>query len=153
MAERTKQDSRWEKDIPLEQWVPDLSNPDIKKLSGFVLGRSDREDYYRLYITTNLNHYIEFRKEDTVHAHQLHSDRTLVWVKPGTKIYETVSQSAPVEFLQGQIRRGFLRGTSGLTNMLLMAADCPGSGCAHCTAACSSLPGGGGPDTGFTCGC
>ena len=137
----------------VEDWIPDPSRPDIKSVTGFMLGRSDDDKKYRLYLNSSLTHYLDFDKLDTIHAQKLDAQRTVVWLKAASRVRQTNTQSIPVEFLQGQIRRGFLRGASSFANVL-MAADCPGSGCAHCTAGCSSLPGGGGSDTaGFTCNC
>jgi hypothetical protein len=118
-----------------------------------MLGRSDDDRKYRLYLTSALNHYVEFDKSDTIHAQKLSEQRTVVWLKAASRVRETKSKSMPIEFLQGQIRRGFLRGSQNAAG-IVMSADCPSSGCAHCTASCSSLPGGGGGDTaGFTCNC
>lgn len=153
MAEKDKKSGNYE-DV-VEQWVPDPGNPDVKRLTGFALGRSDRADRYRLYLSSNLDHYVEFKKDDTVHAQRATAERTHVWVRPEARIHETRARSLSADFLQGEIRRGFLRGVGELTRgIMLMTSDCPRSGCAHCTASCSSLPGDpGGGSTGFTCGC
>jgi hypothetical protein len=149
MAEERKQ----EYDDLIEQWIPDAASPDLKKLTGFTLGRSDHDDRYRLYLTATLDHYIEFSKDDTVHAVRATPERTHVWVRPETRIQETRSQSLSADFLRGEIRRGFLRGVGDLARgTMLMVSDCPRSGCAHCTVSCSSLPDPGG-STGFTCAC
>jgi hypothetical protein len=135
----------------LEQIVRNPAQPEVRRLTGFLLGRSDRDDYWRLYLTVDLNHYLEIRKEDTLHAQEFRPGRTVVWINPDAKIAETNSATAPIDFLKGDIQRGFLRGVSGMQQQFLAAADCPGSGCAHCSVACSNLPGG---DTvGYTCGC
>ena len=135
----------------IDRLIPDPANPHVKRLTGFRMGRSQLPDHWRLYLNVNLNHYIDFKKEDTLDAHEFRPARVVVWLKPGARISETKTSSVPVEFLQGEIRRGFLRGASGMPRVFADMADCPGSGCAHCTAACSSLPNG---DTvGYTCGC
>lgn len=134
-----------------DRLVPDPSDPDVRRLTGFLLGKSNRDGYWRLYLTVDLNHYLEFRQEDTLHAEEFRPTRTVVWLRSDARVHETKTRSAPVDFLQGDIRRGFLRGVSGAPQMLLNAAECPMSGCGHCTASCSHLPGG---DTiGYTCGC
>jgi hypothetical protein len=135
----------------IDRLVPDPGNPRVKRLTGFMMGRSQLEDHWRLYLSVNLDHYIDFKKEDTLDAHQFRPARVVVWLKAGARVSETKTSSVPVEFLQGEIRRGFLRGTSGLPRIFADSAGCPGSGCAHCSVACSNLPGG---DTvGYTCGC
>lgn len=134
--------------------VSDPNNPDVKRVTGFALGKSSRDGYWRLYLNVDLSHYLEFEKSATLHAKQFREGRTVVWLKSGTRVIETKARSAPVDFLEGEISRGFARGFSGVS-MVMNAADCPGSGCAHCTASCSSLPGGGGDSStiGYTCGC
>jgi hypothetical protein len=94
----------------LEQIIRDPAQPEVKRLTGFLMGRSDRDDYWRLYLTVDLNHYLEIRKEDTLHAQEFRPGRTVVWVKPDAKLVETNSAVAPVDFVRGDIQRGFLRG-------------------------------------------
>jgi len=140
MAEQRAGRSDIRGDEGVDRAVPDPSHPDVSTLSGFVLARSDREDYWRLYLNDRLNHYFEFRKEDTLEARQIRPTRTLVWVRPGTRVHETTTVSAPVDFLLGDVRRGFFRGIGGLALMMADSEGCPGSGCAHCSVACSNLP-------------
>lgn len=145
----------------LERIVPDPANPDIKRLTGFLLGKSDRENYWRLYLTVDLNHFIEFRKEDTIHAQQFRPSRTVVWVKPDARITETKNESGTVDFLRGNMLSKFLgRRLGGFSSLVgspmrLMEAD--GSGCAHMGCSVGCTPGygcpGGGDTTGYTCGC
>lgn len=123
-----------------------------KTLRGFALGKSPDEGRWRLYLNEDLSHYIEFDKKDALHAQEVAPGRTLVWLARSARVTEATSRTLPVEFLQGQIRTGFLRGLSGLTGaMALDAEGCPCSGCAHCTTSCSSLPGG--DSIGLSCGC
>lgn len=155
MTERSKKTSEVCEDEIASRVVPDPDNPSVRRLTGFLLGRSNKDGYWRLYMNVDFDHYVEFEKKATLHAEQFREGRTVVWLKPDTKVRETKARSAPIEFLQGDISRGFARGVSGMVGPVF-AADCPGSGCAHCTAACSSLPGtpGDNPNTvGYTCGC
>ena len=141
-------------DKDLEDWVPNPANPDVKSLRGFTLGRSDNDTMYRLYLSSDLNHYLEFCKDDTVHAKKIDEMRTLVWVKADARVREVRSQTTPAEFLQGQVRTGFLRGINNLSGgRVFMTMGCPSSGCGHCTASCSSLPGTPDNTAGFTCNC
>lgn len=140
--------------------VPDPANPDVRRLVGFLLGKSHRDGYFRLYLNADLTQYIEFKKDDTVHAKQLPSNRTMVWVKPQTRIQIFQTDSVPVEFLRGSILQDQLGGArfSGFRRALGVAAA-DASGCAHCSAGCSAScpchPGTGvSSDTsGFSCGC
>lgn len=137
-----------------DEWSPDPKDSNLNSLSGFLLGRSEEDDSYRLYLNAELNHYAEFAKSDTVHAKRIGEGRVIVWLKPGTKVRDVHSKTVSAEFLRGEIQRNMFRGTSGIRiGGMTLLSDCPGSGCAHCTASCSSLPGTP-PDTaGFTCNC
>ncbi|MFF1792597.1 hypothetical protein ACFVX9_39835, partial [Kitasatospora sp. NPDC058243] len=99
-----------------------------------------------------LTHFVECDAKDALHAEETRPGHTLVWVRRDARTTETTSRTLPVEFLQGEVRTGFLRGLSGLTGVRALAAEgCPCSGCAHCTTSCSSLPGG--DSVGLSCGC
>ena len=91
-----------------EKLVPDAAHPDVRKLSGFLLGKSQREDCWRLYLNADFNHYVEFRKADTIHAQQLQAGGTVVWVKAKTDVQETRTRSGEVEFLRGELLREHL---------------------------------------------
>ncbi len=137
-----------------EEWSPDPRNPDLKVVTGFTMGRSEDDSLYRLYLTKDFSHYLEFSKKDTAHAQKTSDHKTTVWLQPATQVREIHSKTVPVEFLQGDLQRGAFRGLSSFNlGGVMMMTDCPRSGCGHCTASCSSLPGGP-PDTaGFTCNC
>lgn len=123
-----------------------------KSLRGFTLGKSPNDENWRLYLNLDLTHYLEFSRKDAVHAEEIEPGKTVVWLNSGAQVTETTSRSLPVEFLQGQVRTGFLRGLSGLNNVMALDSEgCPCSGCAHCTTSCSSLPGG--SSVGLSCGC
>jgi hypothetical protein len=144
----------------LDRIIRDPANPNVKRVTGFLMGKSDKDDHWRLYLNTDLNHYIEFRRKDTLHAQQFKPGCTVVWLVTDTKITETMSRSGSIDFLSGNIVSSYLRrhgaDFSGLvgSRMRLMAAD--GSGCAHtgCSAGCTPGYGcGGGGTVGFTCAC
>jgi hypothetical protein len=126
--------------------------PDIRALRGFALGRSPDESQWRLYLNADLTHFLEFDSGDVVHAEETKPGSTIIWVKRNARVTEFTSRTLPVEFLQGEVRSGFLRGLAGLTNVRALTDEsCPCSGCAHCTTSCSSLPGG--DSVGLSCGC
>lgn len=136
-----------------ERVVRDPARPDQKVLRGFALGRSVHDDQWRLYLNAEFTHFLEFDKEAAIHAQEVRHGETLVWVRPDAHVRETSTRKISVEFLQGEIRRGFLRGVSGVNGIMTLSAEgCPCSGCAHCTTSCSGLPG---PDNtvGLSCGC
>ena len=66
--------------------------PDLKVLNGFLLGRSPRQgDYLRLYLTLELNKYIEFPHRNLVFSQSLRTQQnplagTIVWVDRDTKL-------------------------------------------------------------------
>jgi hypothetical protein len=108
--------------------VPDPANTDLVRLAGLFLGNSEREAYWRLYLTTSLNHYLEFRKEDTVDAERFPSGAIVVWLKPEARVQERITRSIPAAFLQGNISSMYLPRTtdvSGLRQLLRLA----GPGC------------------------
>lgn len=145
-------DDVWSGDLA-DKVAADKGNPNVKTVRGFTLGKSPDEGRWRLYVNTELTHFFELERKDVLHAAELKTGQTTVWVRREARVTETTSRTLPVEFLQGEIRRGFLRGLSGLNGaMALDAEGCPCSGCAHCTQSCSSLPGGG-DSVGLSCGC
>ena len=106
----------YEGPIQPDDWVgkvvPDPENPDVRRVVGFGLGESDRPAYWRLYLNSDLTEYLEFRKEDCLHAKQLESGGyTVAWLKPDAKIAHTRTQEAALEFLRGDIRSRFLGST------------------------------------------
>ena len=180
MPEKSDRESKYNETLPdetVERIIEDPGNPDVRRLSGFLLGKSDRDGYWRLYLTVDLNHYLEFRKEDTLHAQQFRPARTVVWLKPEARVTEKLTKSTRVEFLRGNLMGEYIRrhGRSfvGMVGSgLKMMADptdmiectngscpthafgCPGSGCAEaCSAGCTPGYGCGGETIGYTCGC
>jgi hypothetical protein len=156
----------------VDRIVEDPGNPEVRRLTGFLLGKSDREGYWRLYLTVDLNHYLEFRKEDTLHAQQFRQGRTVVWLKPEARVTEKLTKSTTVEFLRGNMMGDYIRrhGASFVgmvgSGLKMMAGEtngscptpafgCDGSGCAHggCSAGCTPGYGCGGDTIGYTCGC
>lgn len=145
-----------------DRLVPDPTNPDVRRLTGFLLGKSDRDAVWRLYLNRDLTYFLEFAKADTVHAEQVSPSETVIWVRPQTRVQVTRTGSVPVEFLRGDIIRqqmGQFTDASAMRRMMGVAAQA--SGCGHCTAACSNEAtcpqhpgtGPGGNTVAFTCGC
>jgi hypothetical protein len=129
MAEDHEPHRRIRPDPLTDRLAPDPNNPNVTRLTGFLLGKSEIEDRWRLYMSADLNHYIEFQKVDLIDAHQFHPSHTVVWLKPDARAYETKTHSAPVEFLQGEIRRGFLRGMMGVPRIFADMAVAAETGC------------------------
>jgi hypothetical protein len=99
----------------IKNLVPDPSQVlDVRMLSGF-LGRSSRQGYWRLYLTLELNEYIEFPEGDVVHHQRLNTEQsplggTILWVRREANLQHTrtVSRETHAEFLHGGITAAFL---------------------------------------------
>ena len=117
MAEKktSRPKRRLNEDELVEALVPDPSQaPDVRAMAGF-LGKSSRQGYWRLYRTSDLNSYVEFRQEDVVHTQSLEGDQnrlggTVVWVRREANLLHTStgSREAQADFLQGAVTNGFL---------------------------------------------
>ena len=125
-SEKSSQDGKkLRQDDVVGRVVRDPTNVDAKKLVGLFLGNSNREGCWRLYLTAGFDHYVEFRKEDTLDGERFPSGRIVVWVKAGTRVQETRTESMPVEFLQGTIQYRHLPGVmgAGLRQTLAMGSE------------------------------
>ncbi len=114
-----------ETDEILERLEPESRTGTLIKLVGRFLGNSDREGYYRLYLTEQLNRYAEFPKDATLDAERFPSGRIVVWLRNGTKVVETVSRDVAADFLTGAIQRG----VHTLPGRRIMADITDGGGC------------------------
>lgn len=127
-------DPRDKKDIKTDEILERLEkgrgSGGVIKLVGRFLGNSERPEYYRLYLTEELNRYFEFPKEATIDAERLPSGRIVVWIRAGTKVVETISRNLPEDFFTGSIHGENARlagGLLGAGRMMLQMAD--GGGC------------------------
>jgi hypothetical protein len=150
----------------IERIIPDPNDRDVKRLVGFRLGRSNRDDFHRLYLTANLDEYVEFRKTDAIDG-QLFPDGSghmCIWIRPDTRLHFVRIKSHSAKFLEGNIQRRFLRGTRNVASWMAAAAlrrddpntlcicepgsnrtqECPGDSCGLCAGTFSDCPGGGG---------
>ena len=99
----------------IEILVPDpASLPDVILLAGFV-GKSNRAGYFRLYLTPQLNEYLEILQTDVVHQQTIPPTSnplggTLIWVKREAQLTHTkvATAQAQSQFLQGSISTQFL---------------------------------------------
>jgi len=102
-------------DALVEKLVPDpAAPPDTIRLVGF-LGKGTRAGYWRLYLTSQLNEYVECHEDDVVHTQSLATEQnplagTMAWIKRGAKLLHsrTTSVQAQAEFFQGNIMDRFL---------------------------------------------
>jgi hypothetical protein len=111
--------SKLNEDELIKNLVPDPSQvPDARMLFGF-LGKSSREGYWRLYLTPELNRYVEFQEEDVLHTLSFATPENplggqAAWVKREANLLHTrtVSREAQAEFLEGDITAKFLASTA-----------------------------------------
>jgi hypothetical protein len=106
-------------DALVEHLVPDPSQhqPAIQ-LTGF-LGRSTEEGAWRLYLTSQLDEYVEFSEQDVLYTQSLSQERsplggTMIWFKPQTPLRHTrvLSRQVQADFLSGGITARFMPGVS-----------------------------------------
>ena len=89
----------------VENLVPDPTQPapPMKAFEG-LLGKSGREGYWRLYLSRELNDYIEVKEEDVLNGVSipqelslLRVEATRVWLRRGAEIAYTHTQSGRAE--------------------------------------------------------
>lgn len=113
----------------VERLVPDPTNiPDVRVLAGF-LGKTNRKNHWRLYLTTNLTNYVEFDQDDVVHSEQLEGDEyplggTVIWINRDANLQhmQLTSREAQADFLQGRMRAGVRRRNPAIGGQLTAAA-------------------------------
>ena len=112
-------DFSFSQDKIVEILVPDPKHiPDLAVKLGY-LGESDLDGYCRLYLTPELNEYIEILKDDVQYSQKINSESaslgtTILWINQNAKLKHTKTiskQQAQQEFLQGPITANFLPGT------------------------------------------
>jgi hypothetical protein len=98
----------------VDSLVPDPSQPPTPTVSLLgLLGRSAKEGYWRLYFSTKLNRYAEFKEEDVLHSVKvpralppfLGMEATRVWIRADAEIEYTRTESRKVRAsgLQGSL--------------------------------------------------
>jgi hypothetical protein len=92
---------------------PSTHQPSVV-FSGF-LGEAASDDAWRLYLTPQLDEYIEFPKDALLHTESARGEDasgTTVWLSQGTPLQHTViaSRQVQADFLQGDLTRGGLTG-------------------------------------------
>jgi hypothetical protein len=114
----TNEPKQLKQDRLVEQLVPDPSDhqPTIQ-LTGW-LGKGAKEGSWRLYLTPQLDQYVQFTDKDVVYTQPAQPERsplggTLVWLQAGTVLEHTqvVTRQVQADFLSGAITSGFMTGT------------------------------------------
>jgi hypothetical protein len=118
--EKPKAPSKQLKQDPLvEQLVPDPGNPQPTIQIAGWLGKGTEEGFWRLYLTPQLDQYVEFSADSVVHTQQLEKEQSAlggstVWLKAGTPLNHTqiVKRQVQADFLSGGITSGYLSTTT-----------------------------------------
>jgi hypothetical protein len=83
-------------------------------LRGF-LGRSGREGFWRLYLTPELDQYVEFAEDDVEHRQEVSTERapfggSYVWLRKGAPVTHArvATRQLQAEFLRGGITGRYL---------------------------------------------
>lgn len=99
-------------DIYVEKLVTDPSTPppDLKTLHGW-LGKSNRAEYWRLYLTPELNEFIEVLEGNILHTQSLVTPDNplggvILWIRKNTMVQHTYTTlvEAQADFLQGDLQ-------------------------------------------------
>ena len=113
MAQRKRADRpALEQDPLVDALVPDPGQgpPNATVLEGY-LGKSTTEDAWRLYLTRELDRYVELTEGEILHTQPRPDDGTRVWVRRDLSLEVQRVQTAQVqaEFLGGALARARLR--------------------------------------------
>jgi hypothetical protein len=114
-----KPQKRLEQDRLVDQLAPDPgSHSPLTMLTGF-LGQSGREGFWRLYLTPELDEYVEFAEDDVVQTEEASKEQapfggSCVWLRQGASVTHTrvSTRQLQAEFLSGSISAGYLGGAA-----------------------------------------
>jgi hypothetical protein len=117
MADQQPEGKNLKEDFLVEKLRSDPSqNTDVRIVTGY-LGKGAQEGYWRLYISPQLNEYLEISEEDIVHNQSLATEQsplggTVLWIKSSSNLQytRTISRQVQAEFLQGDMTASFLSG-------------------------------------------
>src|SRR5215471_11282505 len=110
-----KRTGRLVQDRLVEQLIPDPADhqPTIQ-LTGW-LGKSSKEGFWRLYLTPQLNEYVQFAETAVLHSQPIPEEQsplggTVVWLEAGTTLehLEVVKRQVQADFLSGGITSNYL---------------------------------------------
>ncbi len=125
--ESEKPPKQLKQDRLVEQLIPDPSvhRPSIQ-LTGW-LGKSTTEGSWRLYLTPQLDEYVEFSERDVLHTQPVQPEQsllggTMVWLQAGAVLQhiQIATRQTQADFLSGGITAGFMPGTAFSLPMAMM---------------------------------
>ena len=110
---------RLEQDELVRELVPDPTEVPNAKMFVGLLGASAQEGCWRLYFSTELKDFLEFREEDILLSKSLKTEEnplggTALWVRAEADVQVTrrPSRETEAEFLTGRIAANFLQGAA-----------------------------------------
>jgi hypothetical protein len=114
-GQRKPPQKRLAQDRIVDQLAPDPgSHQPLTILTGF-LGQSSREGFWRLYLTPELDEYVEFAEDDVVQTEEATKEQapfggSSVWLRQGAPVTHTQVSTRQVqaEFLSGSITAGYM---------------------------------------------
>ena len=118
MADKVNKPRKELKQDPLvEQLAPDPADPQATiQLRGW-LGKGVKEGSWRLYLTPQLDEYVQFQDKDIVHTQPIAPEQsplggTVIWLVAGTSLQHTrvVTRQLQADFLSGGITANFMTG-------------------------------------------
>ena len=127
MADKDNKSRKELKQDPLvEQLVPDPADPQATiQLKGW-LGKGVKAGSWRLYLTPQLDEYVQFQDKDIVHTQPIAPEQsplggTMIWLLAGTSLQHTrvTTRQLQAGFLSGGITANFM---AGATSTFAMAA-------------------------------
>jgi hypothetical protein len=99
----------------IEKLVPDPAIPPHAITMFGLVGKSNQAGYWRLYLTLQLNDYVEFSEKDVLHHQQVPPASnslggTFVWLRREANLLHTrtTTQQVQGQFFQGAITTAFL---------------------------------------------
>jgi hypothetical protein len=132
----------------VERLRPDPSEPPIpvRVLEG-LLGSSDREGYWRLYFTRELDYYAEFRAEDVVYSEPIPPDQPPFLGQQATRVgirrdatieYTRVRTPRPVDEFDLDVRLGGAPSRGGALPLGTEQTRCLQNTCETCDTVCAA---------------
>ncbi|ARU60087.1 hypothetical protein CBW65_02715 [Tumebacillus avium] len=105
----------------MTEFDPNAKLPEDAVVLSGSLGHSPKDGQWRLYLTPELNDFVEIREEDILHAVMPEEEQSAatLWVKPDAALERTQTsvQQVQAEFLSGDIMSGFLDSASHTNNL------------------------------------
>ena len=114
-------------------------------VTGF-LGKGPDPEVWRLYLSDELDEYLEFSAEDVLHTKPLPEERsplggTIVWLRADASVRHTVVESRQIqaEFFKGGITSGFMAAAGPTISTMAAARPATGYACTR-NYICSTNP-------------